>query len=181
MFTHLRASFGTFSIFLCQIHTHLKTNRKSTNKWNLIFCLFFSNYFFLYYKKISWKLIKPFSIYLGESKVLHYFSNVRYNSTAPNAFVEIVKVTNPTRLWDTKLACVSASDTRRICFCSLDHGLRIDGFRLTWSSRFLQAAQNYLNHLVTVLHLNLLHNNFFFFVVFWLLPWYYDPVQTRKL
>ena len=34
------------------------------------------------------------TVYKSESKVLQYFSNVRHNSAAVDAFVEIVKVTN---------------------------------------------------------------------------------------
>ena len=37
-------------------------------------------------------------IYLGESKILQYFNNVRYNLAVPDAFAEVVKVMNHTGL-----------------------------------------------------------------------------------
>ena len=33
-------------------------------------------------------------MYFGESKVLKYFGHVKQNSTAPNTFAEILKLTN---------------------------------------------------------------------------------------
>ena len=36
-------------------------------------------------------------IYSGESKVLQYFGNMRCNSAAPDAFSNVVKVSNHTK------------------------------------------------------------------------------------
>ena len=41
-------------------------------------------------------LFKLLIIYLGETKVLQYFCNLRHNSAAAYAFVEVVKVMNHT-------------------------------------------------------------------------------------
>ena len=41
--------------------------------------------------------------YKGELKVLQYFVNVWHNSSAPNAFVDIVQEMNLTGLWDANL------------------------------------------------------------------------------
>ena len=52
---------------------------------------------------------------IGGSKVLKDFGNFRKNSTAPNASVKVVKVTNHPVRWDAELAKYSLSTTHRIC------------------------------------------------------------------
>ena len=70
--------------------------------------------------------------YHGESKVLQYLGNVIHNSTAHNAFAEVVKVTNHNGQWDVKL--VWRTTLGRPDF--------------DWSSIFLQLERNFLNHLI---------------------------------
>ena len=43
---------------------------------------------------------------LDESKALHYFCNMKYNSAAPDAFAEVMRVMNHTEL--------SSTDTLRV-------------------------------------------------------------------
>ena len=40
----------------------------------------------------------PFLKYLGESKVLQYFGNMKHNSSVPGAFAEVMKMMNHNRL-----------------------------------------------------------------------------------
>ena len=71
-------------------------------------------------------------IYLGESKVLLYFRNVRYNSAALTAFIKVMKEMNYTGQWDADLVWYSPSATFRICLNGLKLHFRIHGFRATW-------------------------------------------------
>ena len=71
------------------------------------------------------------------------FGNVMYYSAALDAFTEVVKVTNHTRLWDAELAWYSPIATRLICLCGWSN--------LAWSSRFLESERNFFKHLLTLL------------------------------
>ena len=71
-------------------------------------------------------------MYLGESKVLQYFDNVRHNSTALDAFAKFVKVICHTGQWDAKFAWNFPSATHLICLYAFDHGLRSHDFKPTW-------------------------------------------------
>ena len=68
---------------------------------------------------------KQQSKYLGESKVLQYFSNMRHNLAAPDTFAEVVKVVNHSGLWDAKFVM------HWNCFYGFEHGYRIHVFRYT--------------------------------------------------
>ena len=52
--------------------------------------------------------------YQSESKLLQYFGIVKYNLAILNAFAEVIKVMNHTRLWDAKFALFSPSVTCQI-------------------------------------------------------------------
>ena len=52
-----------------------------------------------FYIKIVYRNI----VYKNESKVLQYFSNVRYNLAALDVLVEVVKVMNHIGLWDAEV------------------------------------------------------------------------------
>ena len=43
-------------------------------------------------------------IYIVSYKFLQYFSNMRHNSAATDAFVDVVKMMNHTGLWDDETA-----------------------------------------------------------------------------
>ena len=63
----------------------------------------------------SWLLRK---CYLRESKVLQYLGNVRHNlaaAAAADLFAKVMKVMNPTELWDAKIAWYSSRVTWKIC------------------------------------------------------------------
>ena len=77
--------------------------------------------------------------FLGESKVLQYFSNVRYNSVIPDAFVESVKLTNYIELWDTKFAWNSLRADHRISHHGLERRLGIHAFRHSWHYLIVEA------------------------------------------
>ena len=64
-------------------------------------------------------LILSFIYYKG-SKVLQYFGNMRHNSTAPHAFVEVIMMTNHSELFDAKFTWYSSSATYQIYLYSLD-------------------------------------------------------------
>ena len=110
---------------------------------------------------------------LRDLKVLQYYGNVKYNLTDADAFAEVVKVTNYTRLWDAKSA------THQICLYALEHDFIIYTFRCTWPSLTVEVLTIYCEISWTIwllycdqLHLHLLCNNFF-----WLLRWHYGPVH----
>ena len=96
--------------------------------------------------------------YLDESKVLQYFCNVRYNSVAPYAFAEVIKVTQNTKLWDTKLAWYSPNVTCWIWLIGLEHALGISALKLldlAWLMRFLQPEWYFFKQFYLVLwHVN---------------------------
>ena len=54
------------------------------------------------------------------------------NLVTPYAFVEVVKVTNPTRLWDANIAWYSPSVNCQICLYGLKHIFRIHIFKPIW-------------------------------------------------
>ena len=72
--------------------------------------------------------------YYGESKVLQYFGNIRHNSTALDAFVEVVKLTKlhwTMRCW---IWVLLARFTSMVC-----NSLKIYGFRPTWSCLIIKV------------------------------------------
>ena len=73
-------------------------------------------------------------IFLNATTVNQNYCNilVRHSLVAPNAFVKVMKVMYSTGMGDTKLAWYSLSVTQQICLNSLEHDLRINGFRPTW-------------------------------------------------
>ena len=50
-----------------------------------------------------------------------------------------MKVTNNIGLWDSELGWYSLSAIHWICFSSLEHGLRIHAFRLTWPCQIIEV------------------------------------------
>ena len=56
--------------------------------------------------------------FLGKSKVLQYFVEVKNNLAALDVFAAVVKVMNHNGLWDAKLAWYSSNAT----LLFLDHG-----------------------------------------------------------
>ena len=57
---------------------------------------------------------------------------MRHNSTALDAFVKVMKVTNYSGLWDSKLTWYFLNATHWICLYGLKQGLRIHGFIPPW-------------------------------------------------
>ena len=101
--------------------------------WIFIVIVFWSLWFYqLLFLLLGW--VKSFAI----------FSNMRHNSTALDAFGKVVKVTNHTRLCDTKLTWYSPSATWRMA--SKSTVLRPPD--LAWSLKFLHPLQNFSKHLV---------------------------------
>ena len=75
---------------------------------------------------IGWDI----NLFLDESKILQYFGNVRHNSSALDAFVEVVVVSNNTGLQDAELAWYSLKATYWI---GLDEAYpQNPQFRTTW-------------------------------------------------
>ena len=76
---------------------------------------------------------------------------------ALDVFAEFVlKVTNYTGLWDTKVIWYSLCATHLICLNALEYGLRVLVLGVndfSWLLRLLQTEQNFLNHLITELWL----------------------------
>ena len=96
---------------------------------------------------------------------------MRLNLAALDVFTIVMKMKNPTGLWDVKLAWYSPSvwnTTFEFTVLGLPD--------LAWLLIFLQPEWNFLNHLVTdQLHLHLLYNK-----CFWFLPQYYGSVKLIK-
>ena len=84
--------------------------------------------------------------YLGVSRILQYFRNIRHNSAAPNAFAEVLKVMKHSGLWDAENATHQSTSSKTTVWALPD---------LAWSLRFLQPDRNLLNQLVTVLFTSL--------------------------
>ena len=109
-------------------------------------------------------------------------SRLGKDMAVPDAFVEVVKVTNYNRLWDGKLTWYSPSVIHYICSNGLEHSLRIYDFRFTWSCLIIKILPTQMKFLeqsddctVDQLHFHLLHNK-----CFWFLWWHYGPVQICK-
>ena len=114
--------------------------------------------------------------FLGELKVLQYFSNVRYNSVALSA--KFINVTNHTGLWDANLIRYFLNATWQICLYGFEHSL---GFRPTWPCPVLQGSCNlseisrnillpYYDPPLLCLHLS--HNK-----CVWFLPWHKELIS----
>ena len=82
----------------------------------LLFCLILNNKWILSVL-LTLNALKFSFTYLGESKVLQYFGNMKHNSVAPDTFVEMMNVSN-----------LSPRAVFYIYFHSLDYGLAIQDF-----------------------------------------------------
>ena len=77
------------------------------------------------------------------SQVLQYFSNLRHNLIVPDAFAEVMKVTNNTGLRDAVLAWYSLRATHQIYFYSLEHSQGINGFKHIWFCLVIEVHLSY--------------------------------------
>ena len=69
---------------------------------------------------------------------------MRHNLAVLDVFVEVMKMMNHPRLWDAKLAWYSQCATSWICLNSLDHDLRIHGFRPCLIIKILATQTKFL-------------------------------------
>ena len=83
-------------------------------------------------------------IYLGESKVLQYFDNMKYTSAASFASVKFVKEMNHTWCW----VCLLLSRVLLNGFASIAYGMALEFMVLGLIVEFLQSKWNFMNCLV---------------------------------
>ena len=120
------------------------------------------------------QLIWFFLVLYESTRASQKFCNIlvtKDNSVVMDAFAEIVKVTNHTVLWDTKLTWYSPNANHWICFYGYKHNFGTHSFRPTWPCLIIKVLATQAKFLQLSGYNNQQHKKFL---------QHYNSIQTRK-